>query len=152
MAGQKKSVKVKRVNGRVVLPEGYQPSPDEDFMNDLQQEYFRQKLESWKHEILAATKETLQHLQDESEKHPDIADRATSESERALELRTRDRQRKLVSKIDSALKRLDEGEYGYCEQTGEPIGVARLDARPIATLSLEAQEQHEKRERVFKDS
>ncbi len=151
MAGQKKSVKVKRVNGRVVLPEGYQPSSDEDFMNDLQQEYFRQKLESWKNEILEATKETLQHLQDESEKHPDITDRATSESERALELRTRDRQRKLVSKIDSALKRLDEGEYGYCEQTGEPIGVARLDARPIATLSLEAQEQHEKRERVFKD-
>ena len=152
MAAKKKSLKVKRVNGRVVLPEGYQPTPDEDFMNEVQQEYFRQKLNSWKQEILDATKETLQHLQDESEKHPDIADRATSESERSLELRTRDRQRKLISKIDSALKRLEDGEYGYCEETGEPIGVARLDARPIATLSLEAQEQHEKRERVFKDS
>ena len=152
MTAKKKSLKVKRVNGRVILPEGYQPTPDEDFMNEVQQEYFRQKLNSWKQEILDATKETLQHLQDESEKHPDIADRATSESERSLELRTRDRQRKLISKIDSALKRLEDGEYGYCEETGEPIGVARLDARPIATLSLEAQEQHEKRERVFKDS
>ncbi len=121
-------------------------------MNEVQQEYFRQKLKSWKAEILEATKETIQHLQDESEKHPDITDRATSESERALELRTRDRQRKLVSKIDEALMRIEQGEYGYCEETGEPIGVARLDARPIATLSLEAQERHEKRERVFRDS
>ena len=135
----------------MVLPEGYVPSGDEEFMNELQQEYFRQKLLSWKNEILEATKETIQHLQDESEKHPDITDRATSESERALELRTRDRQRKLISKIDDALERLENGEYGYCEESGEPIGVARLDARPIATLSLDAQERHEKRERLFRD-
>lgn len=152
MAVKKKSSRVKRVDGKVVLPEGYAPSNDEPFMNDVQQEYFRQKLLNWKAEILEATKETIQHLQDESEKHPDITDRATSESERALELRTRDRQRKLVSKIDEALMRIEQGEYGYCEETGEPIGVARLDARPIATLSLEAQERHEKRERVFRDS
>lgn len=152
MAVKKKSSRIKRVDGRVVLPEGYAPSDDEPFMNEVQQEYFRQKLKSWKAEILEATKETIQHLQDESEKHPDITDRATSESERALELRTRDRQRKLVSKIDEALMRIEQGEYGYCEETGEPIGVARLDARPIATLSLEAQERHEKRERVFRDS
>ncbi len=152
MATKKNSAKAKTVNGRVVLPEGYVPSDKEPFMNDLQREYFRQKLLSWKAEILEATKETIQHLQDESEKHPDIADRATSETDRSLELRTRDRQRKLISKIDEALLRIDQGEYGYCEDSGEPIGVARLDARPIATLSLEAQEQHEKRERVFKDS
>ncbi|GJM03307.1 MAG: RNA polymerase-binding transcription factor DksA [Rhodomicrobium sp.] len=152
MATKKNSTKVKRENGRVVLPEGYQPSADEPFMNEVQLEYFRQKLTNWKAEILEATKETIQHLQDESEKHPDITDRATSESERALELRTRDRQRKLISKIDEALYRIDQGEYGYCEESGEPIGVARLDARPIATLSLEAQERHEKRERVFRDS
>lgn len=151
MAQKKASAKIKRIDGRVVLPEGYVPSGDEEFMNELQQEYFRQKLLSWKNEILEATKETIQHLQDESEKHPDITDRATSESERALELRTRDRQRKLISKIDDALERLENGEYGYCEESGEPIGVARLDARPIATLSLDAQERHEKRERVFRD-
>ncbi len=151
MAQKKASAKIKRIDGRVVLPEGYTPSAEEEFMNELQQEYFRQKLLSWKNEILEATKETIQHLQDESEKHPDIADRATSESERALELRTRDRQRKLISKIDDALERLEKGEYGYCEESGEPIGLARLDARPIATLSLDAQERHEKRERVFRD-
>jgi len=151
MAQKKASAKIKRIDGRVVLPEGYAPSAEEEFMNELQQEYFRQKLLSWKNEILEATKETIQHLQDESEKHPDIADRATSESERALELRTRDRQRKLISKIDDALERLEKGEYGYCEESGEPIGLARLDARPIATLSLDAQERHEKRERVFRD-
>ena len=151
MAQKKASAKIKRIDGRVVLPEGYAPSAEEEFMNELQQEYFRQKLLSWKNEILEATKETIQHLQDESEKHPDIADRATSESERALELRTRDRQRKLISKIDDALERLEKGEYGYCEESGEPIGLARLDARPIATLSLDAQERHAKRERVFRD-
>ncbi len=151
MAQKKVSAKIKRIHGRVVLPEGYIPSSDEEFMNELQQEYFRQKLLNWKNEILEATKETIQHLQDESEKHPDITDRATSESERALELRTRDRQRKLISKIDEALGRLEKGEYGYCEESGEPIGVARLDARPIATLSLDAQERHEQRERVFRD-
>ena len=152
MAVKKNSTKIERVDGRVVLPEGYRPSDQEEFMNEFQKEYFRQKLINWKHEILAATKETIQHLQLESEKHPDITDRATSESERALELRTRDRQRKLISKIESALYRLENGEYGYCEETGEPIGVARLEARPIATLSVEAQERHEKRERVFRDS
>ncbi len=152
MAVKKNSTKIERRDGRVILPDGYQPSDKEDFMNETQQEYFRQKLLAWKNEILAATKETIQNLQLESEKHPDITDRATSESERTLELRTRDRQRKLISKIDAALTRLENGEYGYCDETGEPIGVARLDARPIATLSVEAQERHEKRERVFKDS
>lgn len=152
MAVKKKSPRVKRVDGIVVLPDGYKPSDDEAFMNDIQKEYFRQKLMNWKSEILAASKETIQNLQHESEKHPDLTDRATSESERALELRTRDRQRKLISKIDDALTRLENGEYGYCEETGEPISLARLDARPIATLSVEAQERHEKRERVFRDS
>lgn len=152
MAVKKNSTKVKRVNGRVVLPEGYMPTVKEPFMNEIQLEYFRIKLLAWKAEIVEATKGTILHLQEESEKHPDVADRATSESERSLELRTRDRQRKLISKIDEAIMRIDQNEYGYCVDSGEPIGVARLDARPIATLSLEAQERHEKRERVFKDN
>ena len=133
------------------LPEGYRPSEDEPFMNDRQVAYFRSKLRDWKQEILKESRETLGHLQRETENHPDVADRASSETDRALELRTRDRQRKLISKIDSALRRLDEGEYGWCEETGEPIGVARLEARPIATLCLEAQERHERRERVHRD-
>lgn len=133
------------------LLEGYRPSKGEPFMSDQQQTYFRAKLHEWREEILRSTKETLQHLQDDSEQHADIADRATSESERALELRARDRQRKLIAKIDSALARLDEGTYGYCEETGEPISLKRLDARPIATLSVEAQERHERRERVYRD-
>ncbi|MDA7948884.1 MAG: RNA polymerase-binding protein DksA [Hyphomicrobiaceae bacterium] len=120
-------------------------------MNKRQQTYFRDKLESWKEEILRSNRMTLQSLQDESEKHADIADRATSEADRALELRARDRQRKLIAKIDAALERIENGTYGYCEETGEPIGLKRLDARPIATLSLEAQEQHERRERVYRD-
>lgn len=120
-------------------------------MNPRQREYFRQKLERWKSEILAESRETLENLQEESQNHPDMADRASSESDRALELRTRDRQRKLISKIDSALKRIEDGTYGYCEETGDPIGIARLDARPIATLSLEAQEVHERREKVYRD-
>lgn len=120
-------------------------------MNDRQQEYFKEKLLLWKEEILRESRETLTHLQSETENHPDLADRASSETDRALELRTRDRQRKLISKIDEALRRIEEGTYGYCEETGEPIGVARLDARPIATLSLEAQERHERRERVHRD-
>ncbi|MGK2739287.1 RNA polymerase-binding protein DksA [Tepidicaulis sp. LMO-SS28] len=135
----------------VRLPKGYVPSDDEPFMNKRQQEYFRQKLLAWKDDILRENKETLQHLQDDSGHHPDIADRASSETERALELRTRDRQRKLISKIDSALRRIEEGTYGYCEETGEPISLRRLDARPIATLSIEAQERHEKREKVYRD-
>ncbi len=120
-------------------------------MNPRQREYFRQKLEAWKDEILRESRETLENLQEESQNHPDMADRASSESDRALELRTRDRQRKLIAKIDAALKRIDEGTYGYCEETGDPIGIARLDARPIATLSLEAQESHERREKVYRD-
>jgi DnaK suppressor protein len=120
-------------------------------MNPRQREYFRRKLENWKEEILRESRETLENLQEESQNHPDMADRASSESDRALELRTRDRQRKLISKIDAALKRIDDGTYGYCEETGDPIGIARLDARPIATLSLEAQEMHERREKVYRD-
>ncbi|WP_395816028.1 RNA polymerase-binding protein DksA [Devosia sp.] len=129
----------------------YRPTEDEPFMNPRQREYFRQKLEAWKDEILRESRETLENLQEESQNHPDMADRASSESDRALELRTRDRQRKLIAKIDAALKRIDEGTYGYCEETGDPIGIARLDARPIATLSLEAQESHERREKVYRD-
>jgi DnaK suppressor protein len=134
-----------------ILPEDYRPSEDEPFMNDLQRAYFRRKLLNWRDEILRSTKETLQHLQDDSAQHADIADRATSETERALELRARDRQRKLIAKIDAALERIDDGTYGYCEETGEPISLKRLDARPIATLSVEAQERHERRERVYRD-
>jgi DnaK suppressor protein len=129
----------------------YRPTSDEPFMNPRQRDYFRQKLERWKEEILRESRETLENLQEESQNHPDMADRASSESDRALELRTRDRQRKLISKIDAALKRIEDGTYGYCEETGEPIGIARLDARPIATLSLEAQEMHERREKVYRD-
>lgn len=133
------------------LPRNYKPSEDEPFMNKRQQAYFRDKLVAWKEEILRSNKVTLQNLQDESEKHADIADRATSEADRALELRARDRQRKLIAKIDAALERIDDGTYGYCEETGEPIGLKRLDARPIATLSVEAQERHERRERVYRE-
>ncbi|MGZ5947700.1 MAG: RNA polymerase-binding protein DksA [Caulobacteraceae bacterium] len=129
----------------------YRPSEDEPFMNERQLEYFKQKLLNWKEDILRESRETLSHLQTDTENHPDIADRASSETDRALELRTRDRQRKLISKIDEALRRIEDGSYGYCEETGEPIGVARLEARPIATLSLAAQERHERRERVHRD-
>lgn len=129
----------------------YRPTEDEPFMNPRQREYFKQKLERWKDEILRESRETLENLQEESQNHPDMADRASSESDRALELRTRDRQRKLIAKIDAALKRIEDGTYGYCEETGDPIGLARLDARPIATLSLEAQESHERREKVYRD-
>jgi DnaK suppressor protein len=129
----------------------YRPSEDEEFMNERQLEYFKQKLLKWKEDILRESRETLSHLQSETENHADVADRASSETDRALELRTRDRQRKLISKIDEALRRVEDGSYGYCEETGEPIGVARLEARPIATLSLEAQERHERRERVHRD-
>ncbi len=129
----------------------YRPTDDEPFMNERQLEYFKQKLLNWKEEILRESRETLSHLQTDTENHPDVADRASSETDRALELRTRDRQRKLISKIDEALRRIEEGIYGFCEETGEPIGLARLEARPIATLSLEAQERHERRERVHRD-
>ncbi len=129
----------------------YRPTDSEEFMNERQREYFRQKLLAWKDEILREARETLQHLQDESQNHSDLADRASSETDRAIELRARDRQRKLIAKIDSALSRIEDGTYGYCEETGEPISLKRLDARPIATLSIEAQERHERRERVYRD-
>lgn len=135
----------------VILQDDYKPSDSEPFMNERQVEYFRRKLIAWKEDILRESKETINHLQDENHILPDVADRASSETDRSLELRTRDRQRKLISKIDSALKRIEDGSYGYCEETGEPIGLKRLDARPIATLSIEAQERHEKRERVYRD-
>ncbi len=129
----------------------YRPSEDEPFMNDRQKDYFRRKLLDWKQDIIRESQDTLNHLQEDDNHLPDIADRASSETEKALELRTRDRQRKLISKIDSALRRIETGEYGYCEETGEPISLRRLDARPIATLSLEAQERHERDERVHRD-
>jgi DnaK suppressor protein len=133
------------------LPDDYRPAEDEPFMNDRQVEYFRRKLLSWKEDLLAGTRDTIEGLQDGTRNIPDVADRASEETDRALELRTRDRQRKLVNKIDSAIRRIDEGEYGYCEVTGEPISLKRLDARPIATMSLEAQERHERREKVHRD-
>jgi DnaK suppressor protein len=129
----------------------YSPSGDEPFMNDRQLEYFRRKLLDWKEDILRESRETVTHLQAETENPPDLAERASSETDRALELRTRDRQRKLISKIDEALRRIEDGVYGYCEESGEPISLARLQARPIATLGLEAQERHERRERVHRD-
>ena len=132
------------------LPDDYRPSEAEPFMNERQRNYFRKRLLDWKNEILQSSRTTLENLQ-ESEQHPDITDRASSETDRALELRARDRQRKLIAKIDAALERIDEGTYGYCEETGEPISLKRLDARPIATLSLEAQERHERRERIYRD-
>lgn len=135
----------------VEIDEDYLPSEDEPFMNERQRGYFRKKLLVWKEDILREAKETLEQLQEDSSNHPDIADRASSETDRAIELRARDRQRKLIAKIDSALQRIDDGSYGYCEETGEPISLKRLDARPIATLSIEAQEQHERRERIYRD-
>ena len=134
-----------------ILPDSYLPAEDEQFMNDRQTEYFRRKLINWKNEILSENKETIEGLQGGGRNIPDIADRASEETDRALELRTRDRQRKLVSKIDSALRRIEEGEYGYCDVTGDPISLRRLDARPIATMTLEAQERHERREKVHRD-
>jgi DnaK suppressor protein len=129
----------------------YRPTDKEPFMGDRQRDYFRDKLLAWRDDILKAAPETLQHLQAENQTHPDIADRASSETDRAIELRARDRQRKLISKIDAALQRIEDNTYGYCEETGEPISLKRLEARPIATLSVEAQERHEKREKVYRD-
>lgn len=145
-AGGKKSK-----GAEIVLDPNYRPSEDEPFMNERQRAYFRKKLTAWKEEIIRQTRETLAGLHEDSTQHADLADRATSETDRALELRARDRQRKLVAKIDAALARIEDGSYGYCEETGEPIGLKRLDARPIATLSLEAQERHERRERVYRE-
>ena len=135
----------------VFLPDNYSPAENEPFMNELQVEYFRRKLLMWKSELLAGSKDTIEGLQDGTRNIPDITDRASEETDRALEFRTRDRQRKLVSKIDGALRRIEEGEFGYCTVTGEPISLKRLDARPIATMSLEAQERHERREKVHRD-
>ena len=129
----------------------YKPSEKEPFMNERQRDYFRTRLLTWREDILKEAKETLLHLQEENQNHPDLADRASSETDRSIELRARDRQRKLISKIDAALQRIDDNTYGYCEETGEPISLKRLEARPIATLSVEAQERHEKREKVYRD-
>ena len=133
------------------LPKNYRPSDDEPFMNAKQREYFKRRLLSWRDELLTESGVTLRHLQEDSLQAADIADRAAAETDRALELRTRDRERKLIQKIDEALERIADKSYGYCEETGEPIGLRRLEARPIATLSLEAQERHERRERVYRD-
>ncbi len=133
------------------LPDDYRPAEDEPFMNERQLEYFRRKLITWKQDLLSQSSETIDNLQDSARSVPDLADRASEETDRALELRTRDRQRKLVAKIDAALRRIENGEYGYCEVTGEPISLKRLDARPIATMTLEAQERHERREKVHRD-
>lgn len=137
--------------GKITIDEGYAPSEAEPFMNERQREYFRRKLNHWKSDILRESQGTLSALQSENENHPDLADRASSETDRAIELRARDRQRKLVSKIESALARIQDGSYGFCEETGEPISLKRLEARPIATLSLEAQERHERSERVHRE-
>ena len=134
-----------------VIEDGYKPSENEPFMNERQKEYFRRKLIVWRESILAESKETLAALQNESENHPDIADRASSETDRAIELRARDRQRKLIAKIEAALARIDDETYGFCIETGDPISLRRLDARPIATLSVEAQERHERREKIYRD-
>lgn len=148
----KKSAKSGEAGASVsTLPAGYRPTDGEPFMNERQRLYFRNKLIAWKEEIVRQNRETLQGLHEDSAQHADVADRATFETDRALELRARDRQRKLIAKIDSALARIEEGTYGYCEETGEPISLKRLDARPIATLSIEAQERHERRERVFRE-
>ena len=134
-----------------MIDDTYRPSDTEPFMNERQRDYFRRKLLTWKEDILRESRETLNVLQNESENHPDFADRASSETDRAIELRARDRQRKLISKIELAMSRIEEGTYGYCEETGDPIALKRLDARPVATLSVEAQERHERREKVYRD-
>lgn len=139
------------VKSKEILSSEYKPSDEEPFMNENQVEYFRVKLLEWKKSILSESKDTIKGMKEESRNIPDVADRASEETDRALELRTRDRQRKLISKIDSALRRIEEGSYGYCDETGEPISLRRLDARPIATLSVEAQERHERRERDHRD-
>ena len=139
------------MKAEVFLPEDYRPAESEPFMNERQLEYFRRKLIMWKQELMSQSAETIEGLQESGRNVPDIADRASEETDRALELRTRDRQRKLVSKIDAALRRIENAEFGYCEMTGEPISLKRLDARPIATMTLEAQEKHERREKVHRD-
>jgi len=150
--GAIESVSAMNALASVTQPAGaYRPSDDEPFMSERQLAYFKTKLLAWKEDILRESKGTVINLKAETENHPDLVDRASSESDRALELRTRDRQRKLISKIDEALRRIEDGSYGYCEETGEPITLGRLEARPTATLSVEAQERHERRERVHRD-
>lgn len=148
---QKSELKGMNMKAEVFLDDDYRPAEDEPFMNDRQIEYFRRKLVNWKNDILDNSSDTVAGMKDQTRNIPDVADRASEETDRALELRTRDRERKLVAKIDAALRRIDEGEYGYCTITGEPISLKRLDARPIATMSLEAQERHERREKVHRD-
>ena len=145
MSKAKANKRVKR------LPKNYKPGDDETFMSGRQREYFRRKLLAWRGELLHESSQTLQHLQEDTEQEIDLADRASTETERALELRTRDRERKLIAKIDAAIQRIEDGTYGYCDETGEPISLKRLEARPIATLSIEAQERHERREKVYRD-
>ncbi|SLN13959.1 RNA polymerase-binding protein DksA [Roseisalinus antarcticus] len=140
------------MKAEVFISDDYQPAEDEPFMNDRQLEFFRRKLLEWRSDLLEDTRDTIEGMKDQTRNIPDVVDRASEETDRALELRTRDRQRKLVSKIDAALRRIDEGEFGYCEMTGEPISIKRLKARPIATMSLEAQERHERREKVHRDT
>jgi len=139
------------MKAEVFLPDDYRPAEDEPFMNDMQLEYFRRKLLNWREDLLDDSRDTVATMKDQTRNIPDVADRASEETDRSLELRTRDRQRKLVSKIDAALRRIEEDEFGYCIKTGEPISLKRLDARPIATMSLEAQERHERREKVHRD-
>lgn len=146
-----KSPKIVDMNTPIVLPDGYKPSDKEDFMNPMQIEYFKQKLLQWRHELLSDANDTLSTLSEENFQKPDITDRAQMESDASLQLRTRDRERKLLSKIESALRRIDDGSYGYCEETDEPISLKRLEARPIASLSLDAQERHERMERSHRD-
>ena len=136
---------------QIKLPKNYRPSEDEKFMNARQKAYFLNKLVTWRDEIVRLNRETVSHLHEDTGTHPDITDRASSETDRALELRARDRQRKLIEKIETAIERIENGTYGYCEETGEPINLKRLDARPVATLSVEAQERHERRERVYRE-
>ncbi len=150
--GTESNLKLGLKMDKVLLPEGYFPSEDEEFMNERQLAYFRKKLVDWKREILDDTARTVEGMQNHSMQRPDLNDRASEETDRALELRTRDRQRKLITKIDAAIRRIDEGEYGYCEVTGDPISLKRLEARPIATMSLAAQEQHERKEKVHRDA
>ncbi len=151
MSAQYGDLEMDAMKAEVFLPDDYRPAENEPFMNERQLEYFRRKLLVWKQELMSQSAETIDNLQDSARNVPDITDRASEETDRALELRTRDRQRKLVAKIDAALRRIENGEYGYCEATGEPISLKRLDARPIATMTLEAQEKHERRERVHRD-
>jgi len=146
-----KTIQRKDMKQEVILPDDYSPAEDEPFMNDMQVAYFRRKLQTWRTELQAGSRDTIEALQDGTRNIPDVNDRASEETDRALELRTRDRARKLVNKIDAALRRIDEGEFGYCSVTGDPISLKRLDARPIATMSLEAQEKHERREKVHRD-